>query len=255
LYQSLLEEENALDFSTIQSEMLRMLKEEPAMLQSIQESIDYFMIDEYQDTNTIQEKILLLLSSKNNNICVVGDDDQGLYRFRGASIRNILEFDKNFEEGECKTIYLTTNYRSHPGIIDFYNNYMRSHDWRQNGKIFRFDKSINPCSKDFPNLQSVVKLSCETGENEEYYEEVLRFIRTLQESGKLKDLNQITFLYRSVKGSEAVGLMDYLESKGINVFSPRSDMFFYREEVRIILVLSVNPVSVKLRLQKVLLLK
>ena len=52
------------------------------------------MVDEYQDTNTIQEKILLLLASENNNLCVVGDDDQGLYRFRGATIRNILEFDK-----------------------------------------------------------------------------------------------------------------------------------------------------------------
>lgn len=116
LYNQLLIDENALDFSSIQTEMLRMLRDERTVLDSIQEKIRYFMIDEYQDTNTIQEKILLLLASKNNNICVVGDDDQGLYRFRGASIRNILQFADNFSEAECTTVYLTTNYRSHPGI-------------------------------------------------------------------------------------------------------------------------------------------
>ena len=63
------------------------------------------MVDEYQDTNTIQEKILLLLSAKNNNFCVVGDDDQGLYRFRGATIRNILEFPNNFKNISLKLMF------------------------------------------------------------------------------------------------------------------------------------------------------
>ena len=90
LYESILEEENALDFSSIQLATFKLLSEHPEVLEKIQEKIHYFMVDEYQDTNTIQERILLLLASKNNNICVVGDDDQGLYRFRGATIRNIL---------------------------------------------------------------------------------------------------------------------------------------------------------------------
>jgi len=102
LYREKLNDENALDFSSIQSETFDLLNNNKNILQDIQSKIKYFMIDEYQDTNTIQEKIILLLSSKNNNICVVGDDDQGLYRFRGATIRNILEFPDNFIKGECK---------------------------------------------------------------------------------------------------------------------------------------------------------
>lgn len=243
LYLRFLEEENALDFSTIQSEMLRMLHEEPSVLQAIQDQIRYFMIDEYQDTNTVQERILLELCSRDNNICVVGDDDQGLYRFRGASIRNILEFANNFEDGLCQTIYLTTNYRSHPEIIKFYNDYMRSQDWSVNGKFFRFDKSIEPCAREFPDTASVVRLSAASELDEEYYHEVLRFIQTLQDSGKVTDLNQITFLYRSVKGNEPRGLMTFLEAHGINVFSPRSDMFFTRPEIRYLIgaLLSVFP--------------
>ena len=243
LYLELLYEENALDFSTIQTEMLRMVHNEPKVLDAIQEQIRYFMIDEYQDTNTIQEKILLLLASKASNICVVGDDDQGLYRFRGASIRNILQFANNFPEGQCQTIYLTTNYRSHPGIIDFYNHYMQSQEWEKNGKNFRFNKSIIPCDRQFPDTASVVRLSVESQYDEEYYEEVLRFIETLQAAGKVTDLNQITFLYRSVKSAEAIGLMGYLEKHGINIFSPRSDMFFSRSEIRMLLgaLLAIFP--------------
>ena len=97
IYQKILTEENALDFSTIQLEALTMLQEHPEVLTEIQDTIQYFMIDEYQDTNTIQEKILLLLSSRNHNICVVGDDDQSIYKFRGANIRNILDFEEHFD--------------------------------------------------------------------------------------------------------------------------------------------------------------
>ncbi len=88
-YQSLLEEGNLIDFSTIQTECFRILKENPNILGELQEKIKYVMVDEYQDTNYIQEQIIFLLAEKHNNICVVGDDDQGLYRFRGATIRNI----------------------------------------------------------------------------------------------------------------------------------------------------------------------
>jgi DNA helicase II / ATP-dependent DNA helicase PcrA len=92
IYLKQLEEENALDFSTIQSETLYLLQHQPSILKKLHEKIHYIMVDEYQDTNTIQERILLLLTGSKQNICVVGDDDQGLYRFRGATIRNILEF-------------------------------------------------------------------------------------------------------------------------------------------------------------------
>lgn len=234
IYEQILEEENALDFSTIQLSAYHLLSENPDVLRRIQDKIRYFMVDEYQDTNTIQERILLLLASQNHNLCVVGDDDQGLYRFRGATIRNILEFDKNFAPNECTTYYLQTNYRSHPDIIDFYNKWMKNQHWTIDGKTFRFDKEIVPREDTFPDTPAVMRLSAE-GDQEEYHAEVLRFIRYLEEEHIISDYNQIAFLYRSVKAEKAKALAEYLEENGIKVFSPRSDMFFEREEIKLIL--------------------
>lgn len=94
-YNCLMEEENLIDFSSIQTEAYKLLVEQPAILEDIQKKIKYVMVDEYQDTNYIQELLVFLIAGKNKNICVVGDDDQGLYRFRGATIRNILELWDN----------------------------------------------------------------------------------------------------------------------------------------------------------------
>ena len=87
LYMTLLEQYNYIDFSTIQVEMLRLL-ELPEIADQLASRFDFLMIDEYQDTNTIQERIILKLAAKHGNLCVVGDDDQSLYRFRGASVHS-----------------------------------------------------------------------------------------------------------------------------------------------------------------------
>ncbi len=234
-YKSLLEDENALDFSTIQIEAYEMITSHPEVLQKIQDQIKYFMVDEYQDTNTIQERILLLISSKSSNLCVVGDDDQGLYRFRGATIRNILEFEKNYPDGECKRFFLKTNYRSHPDIIRFYNEWMSDWNWKDGEKSFRYEKEIVPCDATFRDNKTVCRLSTVDGTEENYHKEVLSFINNLQEKGIVTNLNQITFLYRSVKGDEARSLATFLEAHGVKVFSPRSDMYFERDEIRLIL--------------------
>jgi len=233
-YDRLLQDENALDFSTIQVEALRMLENNAQVLATVQDKIRYIMIDEYQDTNTIQERILLLLACKNHNLCVVGDDDQGLYRFRGATIRNILEFQGNFKRGECKKVTLSVNYRSHPGIIDFYNRWMKQLSWSEGGKKFRYDKTIEPEKKKFPKIDSVMKVSSDQG-LQQYFEEVYDFIRHLEQNEILHDRNQVAFLFRSVKHSKVIGLANYLESQGIDIFSPRSALFFQREEVRLLL--------------------
>ena len=120
-YQELLNEHNALDFSGIQYEALKLLEKHPEVLVQLREKFTYLMVDEYQDTNTIQERILLLLAGEHRNLCVVGDDDQGLYRFRGATIRNILEFPALFDDGQCRRVTLTVNYRSHPDITSRMN--------------------------------------------------------------------------------------------------------------------------------------
>ena len=231
-YQELLHENNSLDFSCIQYEALQLLEKRPEVLTQVREKLTYLMVDEYQDTNTIQERILLLLAGEKKNLCVVGDDDQGLYRFRGATIRNILEFPSLFGEGQCKQVTLTVNYRSHPDIIRFYNEWMKEQVWDDGTRVFRFAKQIVPREDDFPVVPTAVQMAA-TDTN--LHEEVLAFLNGLKASGKLTDWNQVAFLFRSVKNDKVVALARSLEAEGVPVFSPRSNMFFEREEIRLMI--------------------
>jgi DNA helicase-2/ATP-dependent DNA helicase PcrA len=236
-YQELLNENNSLDFSGIQYEALQLLEKRPEVLAQLREKLTYLMVDEYQDTNTIQERILLLLAGEKRNLCVVGDDDQGLYRFRGATIRNILEFPALFDEGQCKRVTLTVNYRSHPDIIRFYNEWMREQTWDDGKRIFRFAKQIVPREDVFPNVPTAVRLAATDNKDEttNWHAEVLAFLNGLKASGKLSDWNQVAFLFRSVKNDKVVALARFLEAEGVPVFSPRSNMFFEREEIRLMI--------------------
>ena len=235
LYQEQLEEENCLDFSTIQVEALRLIDEHPEILDDIRDKIQYLMVDEYQDTNTIQERILFKLAAPDFDLCVVGDDDQGLYRFRGATIRNILEFPQNFPDGACHQVQLTTNYRSHPDIIEFYNNWMETQNWEAQGKIFRYAKSIVPnTEQDFTEMPVVLKVSGDP-ESENWHEEVLTFLHHLKDVGTLTDWNQVAFLFSSVRNEKVVALAKALEVGGIPVYSPRSNQFFDRPEIRLMI--------------------
>jgi DNA helicase-2/ATP-dependent DNA helicase PcrA len=237
VYQSILSENNLMDFSAIQTEAYWLLKNNPSNLADIQKKIRYIMIDEYQDTNYIQEQIVFLLGGTHKNICVVGDDDQGLYRFRGATIRNILEFPEKFADGECKVIPLVVNYRSNSDIVDFYNNWMSTTDgarFRFRWNRFRYDKTIEPYAKSTLQSSAVVKLSSVEDE-EAWREKILSYISELMSSGKLVDYNQIAFLFNSVKHERVTRLARYLEDNSINVYSPRSDMFFLRDEIRLMI--------------------
>lgn len=229
-YRKILEEENLIDFTSIQTEAYRLLNENSEILDEIRSQIKYIMVDEYQDTNYIQEKIVFLLAGDKKNICVVGDDDQGLYRFRGATIRNILEFPSHFEKAECKQINLTVNYRSEKQIIDFYNEWMQNTDsfsWRN----FRFPKQIVPGKKNYSTGTTVLKCS---GQNDldEWCGNVYKFITDLEKKGVIKDYNQVAFLCKSVKNGKVLDLIRYLEENNIPVYSPRSEMFFERKEIR-----------------------
>lgn len=236
-YQELLNEHNSLDFSGIQYEALQLLEKHPEVLARLRERLTHLMVDEYQDTNTIQERILLLLAGERRNLCVVGDDDQGLYRFRGATIRNILEFPALFDEGQCKQVKLTINYRSHPDIIRFYNEWMKEQVWDDGTRVFRFAKQIVPREEDFPQIPTAVRLAASDDKDEvsNWHAEVLSFLNGLKASGRLADWNQVAFLFRSVKNEKVVALARFLEAQGVPVFSPRSNMFFEREEIRLMI--------------------
>lgn len=229
LYHQMLVEENLLDFTTIQREVYRILHIDE-VLKKLQEKMEYIMIDEYQDTNTIQEKIILLLGEKRENICVVGDDDQGIYRFRGATIKNILRFPEKFEKGRCKKINLDINYRSHRDIIKFCNRWINLINWRE----FRYEKEIVPPEeKEFFDYSGVVRIG---GDSERQWKEnIYRFIKKLYTTKKISDYSQVAFLFKSVQAPNVKELKRYLEESGVPVYSPRSKDFFERTEIKLLI--------------------
>lgn len=234
LYSELLIEENALDFSTIQLETLKLLEENEGIRLAYNDVLHYLMIDEFQDTNTIQEKLVFLLAGDRQNICVVGDDDQGLYRFRGATIRNILEFPSNFEEGACNQVELSTNYRSNQAIVQFYNQWIVQNNWLYNGTNYRFNKKIEANESNFIKQKSIIKVSGEDGQGD-WESEVYLFLQAMKKQGKLTDWNQVAFLFKSVKNPKVLALSRYLEERGIPVYSPRSNLYFERREIKLAL--------------------
>ncbi len=119
-YQKMLWQNNALDFDDLIFKTVELFKLDPEVLNSYQERFRYIMVDEYQDTNTAQFELIRLLAMKYKNLCVVGDDDQSIYKFRGANIYNILNFEKHFPE--ATVIKLEQNYRSTQNILDAANN-------------------------------------------------------------------------------------------------------------------------------------
>lgn len=118
-YQEMLRKNNALDFDDLIMKTVELLKTDLEVLNYYQERFRYIMVDEYQDTNTAQFQLIKLLAGKYKNLCVVGDDDQSIYKFRGANIYNILNFEKEFSE--AVTIKLEQNYRSTKNILNAAN--------------------------------------------------------------------------------------------------------------------------------------
>nr|WP_300841334.1 UvrD-helicase domain-containing protein [uncultured Acetatifactor sp.] len=128
-YQETLRANNALDFDDIIVKTVELFQNCPEVLDSYQERFQYIMVDEYQDTNTAQFELVRLLAEKYRNLCVVGDDDQSIYKFRGANIRNILDFEKYFPE--AAVIRLEQNYRSTQAILDAANAVIRNNTGRK----------------------------------------------------------------------------------------------------------------------------
>ncbi|MBO5986267.1 MAG: UvrD-helicase domain-containing protein, partial [Lachnospiraceae bacterium] len=118
-YQETLKASNALDFDDIIVKTVELFKTRPEVLGHYQNRFRYIMVDEYQDTNTAQFELIRLLADRSRNLCVVGDDDQSIYKFRGANIRNILDFELHYPE--AKVVKLEQNYRSTQNILDAAN--------------------------------------------------------------------------------------------------------------------------------------
>ncbi len=128
-YQAALRKNNAVDFDDLIVKTVELFKNCPDVLDSYQERFRYIMVDEYQDTNTAQFELIRLLASKYRNLCVVGDDDQSIYKFRGANIRNILDFEQVYSD--AKVIKLEQNYRSTQKVLDAANAVIHNNKGRK----------------------------------------------------------------------------------------------------------------------------
>ena len=138
-YEKQMKANNAMDFDDLLVKTVQLLQTQPDVLEYYQERFRYIMVDEYQDTNTVQFMLVSILAGKYKNLCVVGDDDQSIYKFRGANIKNILNFEQVFSN--TKVIKLEQNYRSTENILEAANAVIRNNKgrkekslWTENGE-------------------------------------------------------------------------------------------------------------------------
>ena len=230
IHDAMLADTNSLTWSALLVEAYKLLRDNPEILANLQAKVKYIMVDEYQDTNYVQEQIALMIAGDGKNICAAGDDDQSIYRFRGAEVRNILEFPWRFGKSECRIVRLMLNYRSRPDIINFFSEWMNDtgkfFDWEN----FRHDKKLE-AFRESGKTPSVMRLAG-INDRHEWHEKILRLLTALKDSGKMTDYSQVAFIFRSVRTSDVKALSQYLEENNISVYSPRSNMFFQRGEVK-----------------------
>ena len=133
-YESVLKKNNAMDFDDLILKTVQLFEKDEEVLLHYQNKFRYIMVDEYQDTNFIQYRLIKLLAEAHRNLCVVGDDDQCIYQWRGADIKNILEFEKDFKD--TKVIKLEQNYRSHANILDAAHSVIEKNRGRKHKKLW-----------------------------------------------------------------------------------------------------------------------
>ncbi|MCR4647330.1 MAG: UvrD-helicase domain-containing protein [Oscillospiraceae bacterium] len=187
-YQERLRAANALDFDDLIFCTVQVFEENPDILAKYQRRYRYILVDEYQDTNYAQYRLVSLLSEEHGNLCVVGDDDQSIYRFRGATIENILQFEEQFPG--CKTIRLEENYRSTQHILDAANGVIKNNESRK-------QKSLWTAAGDGEPVE-LRKLTSEQAEGEFITEEIRKGV----DEGKA--YSDFAVLYRMNALSNAV---------------------------------------------------
>ena len=166
-YEAQMRANNALDFDDLLVKTVQLLQTQPDVLESYQERFRYIMVDEYQDTNTVQFQLVSLLAGKYKNLCVVGDDDQSIYKFRGANIRNILDFEHEFPD--AKVMKLEQNYRSTGNILNAANSVIANNRgrkekslWTENGegeliRLRQFDTAFDEADFIGEDIKSAVR--------------------------------------------------------------------------------------------------
>ena len=217
-YQRILKKSNALDFDDLIMKTVELFQKCPDVLDLYQERLRYIMVDEYQDTNVAQFKFVQLLASKYQNICVVGDDDQSIYKFRGADIGNILSFETHFEN--AKVVKLEQNYRSTKNILAAANAVIKNNEGRKDKTLW--------CDADKGDKIDVYQ--AEDGFAEA--EMVADTIKEEVDNGRA-DYNDYAILYRTNAQSRA--LEEKLMMKNIPYKIIGGQNFYQRREIKDIL--------------------
>lgn len=196
----------------------------------------HVIIDEYQDTNNIQEKIFFKLANGYKNICIVGDDDQSLYRFRGATVENFVQFNtrcKKYIGVEPKKIKLNINYRSRKNIVEYYTNFIEKESWTSSsikGDYYRnMDKNIKANSKD----DGVAVVTTIGDLPNKVYKEIVVKVKAMIDKKIVSDPCEVAVLFTYLKGNENVSkLKEAFEKEGIQVYAPRAGRFLDNPEPR-----------------------
>lgn len=189
---------------------------------------DHIIIDEYQDTNAIQESLFFRLARGSQNLCIVGDDDQSLYRFRGATVENFVSFPKRCERhfGTPPTsIKLEINYRSKPDIVSFYGQFVDAINWSDRNRMYRQPKTI--IASDHEVGQFVYKAA---GASEDVSRDVAQLTKRLLDEKVVEDPSQVAFLFPSLKSVTVERMRCALEEQGLKVYAPRASVFLKNPE-------------------------
>ncbi|MBQ2442599.1 MAG: UvrD-helicase domain-containing protein [Ruminococcus sp.] len=189
IYQSRLKTADAMDFDDLLCKAVELFEQEPEILGFYQNQFKYIMVDEYQDTNKVQYRFVSMLAQKYGNICVVGDDDQSIYKFRGATIENILSFEKTFSR--ARVIRLEQNYRSTQNILDAANGVISNNTirkgktlWTENPKGEKIN--IHTCDSERDEAAFVTKTIMDGVANGRKYSDFAILYRTNAQSNAIE---------------------------------------------------------------------
>ncbi|MDR3111651.1 MAG: UvrD-helicase domain-containing protein [Elusimicrobiota bacterium] len=235
LYQKKLKRADALDFGDLIMKTVCALKDSSSLLAFYQERFKYIMVDEYQDTNHAQYELIKLLAEKHKNICVVGDDDQSVYSWRGADVNNILHFEKDYPN--AASIKLEQNYRSTPKILEAAYNVVRNNSsrvekklWTQNPDVgsVKLVKNMNEGDEAARVVSLISNIASETNDD---FSKFAVFYRTNAQSRSFEDAFRRTGLAYSVVGTlrfydrqEVKDVMSYLKL----IHNPNDNVSFKR---------------------------
>ena len=213
-YQKRLRSNNALDFDDLLFKTVELFKTDAEVLNYYQDRFKYIMVDEYQDTNTVQFQFVSLLAAKYRNLCVVGDDDQSIYKFRGANIHNILDFEKTFPD--AKVIKLEQNYRSTKTILDAANGVIHHNQGRKDKTLWTDNEqgvpiALNQYQTEYEEAMGIVNdIAAKTERNEAEYKDFAVLYRTNAQSRVLEE----KFVTRNIP-YRVVGGVNFYQRKEI----------------------------------------